>query len=148
RQHDFLRQARAQIGVLDLLRDRHALVKLLGEHTRTDIRGPHAVLELAKLAVDAAGKPVQEIPFPATLGGPADPDTHPPPAAIHAAVGRFLHPSVVAARPSRRAAHAKRARRVPGAVLDETRNYTLRAPDGTAHRATRRVYRLGIGAYY
>ena len=39
RQHDFLRQARAQIGVADLLGDRHALLRLLGENTRTDIRG-------------------------------------------------------------------------------------------------------------
>src|SRR5262249_5332988 len=117
RQHDFLRQARAQIGVGDLLRDRHALVKLLGEHTRTAIRGSKAGRELAKLPVDAAGKPVQEIPSPATLGGPTDPYVHATPAAIHAAVQRFLHPSVVAARPSRHVAHAKRPHRVPGAVL-------------------------------
>src|SRR3954465_7068975 len=60
RQHDFLRQARAQFGVGDLLGDRHELLRLLGEHPRTDVRGSRQVLELTRLAVDAAAKPVQE----------------------------------------------------------------------------------------
>src|SRR3954447_11254883 len=51
RQHDFLRQARAQFGAKDLLGDRRELLRLLGEHTRTDIRGSKAVLTLAKLGI-------------------------------------------------------------------------------------------------
>ena len=54
RQHDFLRQARAQFGVTELLGDRHELLQALGEHTRTDIRGSKQVLALVKLAVDSA----------------------------------------------------------------------------------------------
>ena len=92
RQHDFLRQARAQFGVKDLLGDRRELLRLLGEHTRTDIRGSKQVLALAKLAVDAAGRPVQEVPFPATIGPSY---VYATPAAIRAAVRRFLHPGVV-----------------------------------------------------
>src|SRR3954452_9117286 len=56
RQHDFLRQARAQFGVKELLGDRHELVRLLGENTRTDIRGSKEILALTKLAVAVAGK--------------------------------------------------------------------------------------------
>src|SRR4051794_13599662 len=103
RQHDFLRQARAQFGVNDLLGDRHALLKLLGENTRTDIRGSKQVLALAKLAVDVAGKPVQEVPFPATLGPSY---VYAPPAAVRSTVRRFLHPDVVAPAPAPRRSHA------------------------------------------
>ena len=150
RQHDFLRQARAQFGVQDLLGDRHALLRLLGEHTRTDIRGSKQVPALAKLAVDAAGKPVQEVPFPATIGPSY---VYATPAAIRTTVRRFLHPAVVAAKPTaapapqrtRKAARATglvpaaaprplRApfgllyptRRLAGAVYDSARAYTLR----------------------
>ena len=92
RQHDFLRQARAQFGARQLLSDRHELLRLLGENTRTDIRGSKQVLELVKLAVDAAGKPVEEVPFPATIGPSY---VYATPASIRATVRRFLHPSVI-----------------------------------------------------
>src|SRR3954447_14557925 len=160
RQHDFLRQARAQFGVKDLLGDRHELLKLLGENTRTDIRGSKQVLALAKLAVDAAGKPVQEVPFPATLGPSY---VYATPAAIRATVRRFLHPSVVAPAPAPRRSHAPAratglvpaaapsslhgvlapAKRLAGAVIDSARSYRL----GTAHRAYRISMRAGLGEY-
>ena len=49
----FLRQARAQFGVEQLVGDRHALLKALGENTRTDIRGSKQVAAFVKLAVGA-----------------------------------------------------------------------------------------------
>ena len=115
RQHDFLRQARAQFGVADLLGDRDELLRLLGENTRTDIRGTKQVLALVKLAAGAAGKPVQEIPFPASIGPSYVEAT---PAALRAAVRRFLHPTVVAAsKPSASAARrARKAARAKGLV--------------------------------
>jgi polyisoprenyl-teichoic acid--peptidoglycan teichoic acid transferase len=169
RQHDFLRQARAQFGVTQLLGDRHELLQALGEHTRTDIRGSKQVLALVKLAVDSARKPVQEVPFPATIGSSyvyASPD------ALHAAVRRFLHPTVAVSSspaPSRRAwrksvrakglvpadAPKLRApgllyptRRVAGAVYDSARAYTLKDQQGTSHRAYRLSLRAGLGEYY
>jgi len=105
RQRDFLRQARARVN----LGDRHELLRLLGEHTRTDIRGTAEVAALAKLALDASRKPVQEVPFPATIGPSC---VYADPAAIHRAVRRFLHPRVAAAT---RAADAPAARRAAGA---------------------------------
>ena len=166
RQHDFLRQARAQFGVADLLGDREELLRLLGENTRTDIRGTKQVLALVKLAAGAAGKPVQEVPFPASIGPSYVEAT---PAALRSAVRRFLHPSVVAtAKPSsrrpRKAARAKGlvdaapparprgvlypSRRLAGAVSDSARTYTLEDEQGTPHRAYRLAFRAGVGEYY
>ncbi len=165
RQHDFLRQARAQFGVGELLSDRHELLRLLGKNTRTDIRGSKQLLALAKLAVDAAGKPVQEVPFPATLGPSY---VYATPAAAHAAVRRFLHPVVVAASaPTTKRRHrTTRAtglvpapapklrgvlhptRRLPGAVYDSTRAYALKDEQGKSHRAYRLAVRAGLGEYY
>ncbi len=172
RQHEFLRQARSQLGVADMLSDRRELLRLLGENTRTDIRGSKQLLALVKLAVDVAGKPVQEVPFPATLGGASDPYVHATPAALRAAVRRFLHPSVrarpsTAAAPRRRSRKAPRAkglepaaapqtwraplypsRRLAGAVDDNARAYTLEDDQGRSHRAYRLSVRIGVGEYY
>jgi LCP family protein required for cell wall assembly len=89
RQQDFLRQARAQVGVAQLLGDRHELLRLLGEHTRTDIRGSRPITALLKLAADAVGKPVVQVPFPARIG-PSFVDATA--TDIRATVQRFLHP--------------------------------------------------------
>ena len=107
RQQDFLRQARAQIGVADLLGDRHALLRLLGENTRTDIRGSKQITTLTKLALDAADKPVQQVPFPATIGSSYVTAT---PAQIKTTVRRFLHPTVATAE-----GHHRDSRGVPSA---------------------------------
>ena len=148
RQHDFLRQARTQLDVKDLLGDRHELLRALGEHTSTDIRGSKQVAALVKLAIDAAGKPVQEVPFPATLGPSY---VYATPAAIRTTVRRFLHPATaLRSRRRRRARKATRAtglvpaaaprtlrarfavlyptRRVAGAVYDSARAYALPGP--------------------
>lgn len=149
RQQDFLRQARAQFGVQDLLGDRHELIRLLGEHTRTDIRGSKQITALAKLALDAAAKPVVQVPFRSTIGPSY---VHASSADIKATVRRFLHPSVVAKATStskpRRARTPKRPARLPRIQDQSTRRYTLEDPSGTAHRASRRSVRIGLGEYY
>ena len=173
RQQDFLRQARAQIGVTDLLGDRHALLRLLGENTRTDIRGSKQITALTKLAVDAADKPVQQVPFPATIG-PSYVTASP--AQIKSTVRRFLHPSVAAATATsdtpRRAKRKRTARatglvpaaapktldapfgflyptrRRSGAAYDSARAYTIKDAQGTRHAAYRLSVRAALGEYY
>jgi LCP family protein required for cell wall assembly len=163
RQHDFLRQARAQFGVKGLIGDRHALLRALGESTRTDIRGSKQVAELVKLAADVASKPVQEVPFPATLGPSYVYATR---TDIHTAMRRFLHPTVAkAAAPGRKRSRAPGAtnlvraaapaklrapfgtlaptRRLAGAAVAGARTYTL-----GSHRAYRISMRAGLGEYY
>jgi LCP family protein required for cell wall assembly len=68
RQQDFLRQAKAQIGVSRLIDDREKLIKIVNRYTRSDIKGRKQVITLLKLALNSAGSPVQEIHFPAEIG--------------------------------------------------------------------------------
>jgi LCP family protein required for cell wall assembly len=163
RQHDFLRQARAQVDVTDLVGDRHALLKTFGKNTRTDIRGTKQVAALVKLAADVAGKPVQEVPFPAVLGPSY---VYASKADIQRTVRRFLHPTVAKKRaPKRVRTQAPRAvglvkaptakrlnapfgflaptRRLAGAAIDTARAYKL-----GGHRAYRLSIRAGLGEYY
>jgi LCP family protein required for cell wall assembly len=166
RQQDFLRQARAQLRVSELLGDRRALLRLLGAHTRTDIRGSKQLTALAKLALQAADKPVLQVRFPATIGPSYVTAT---PAAIRATARRFLHPVVAPKRPAttttrRRSRPARAAglvpaakptlapvyptRRLARAVYERPRRYTLEDPQGVAHRAYRLVARVGVGEFY
>ena len=61
RQQDFLRQAKAQIGVSRLFADRNELIEIFGRYTQTDIRGTSAILRLLKLTVESAKNPIQEV---------------------------------------------------------------------------------------
>jgi len=151
RQQDFLRQARAQFGVAELLGDRHALLRLLGKNTRTDIRGSKQVTALAKLAVSVADKPVLQVPFPVTIG----------PSYVYATKGgtertvrRFLHPTVATASPAAAKSTTKKAKRrktktrLPAIQEQSARSYKLKDAQGVSHRARRRSVRIGVGEYY
>ena len=129
------------------------------------------MLALVKLAVDAARKPVQEVPFPAThrplLRGRARrrhprrraPLPAPDRRRLEAVVARRGAPG--ASRPAPRASSppppprrcAPRGvlyptRRLAGAVYDSARAYTLKDEQGTSHRAYRLSVRAGLGEYY
>ena len=68
RQQDFLRQAKAQLGVGKIIDDRDRLVKVVKKYTRSDIEGRKEVLTLLKLVIQSAGSPIREIHFPAQIG--------------------------------------------------------------------------------
>lgn len=68
RQQDFLRQAKQQVGVGRLVRERDRLVALFGRYTTSDIRTRESVLRLLRLLVASAGQPVSEIHFEGTIG--------------------------------------------------------------------------------
>nr|MBA3747951.1 LCP family protein [Solirubrobacterales bacterium] len=61
RQQDFLRQAKAQIGVSELFADRNQLIKIFGTYTQTDLKGVPAKLRLLKLLYESAKNPIQEV---------------------------------------------------------------------------------------
>jgi polyisoprenyl-teichoic acid--peptidoglycan teichoic acid transferase len=63
RQQEFLRQAKAQVGVRKLFDDRDKLAKIFGRYTDSDIDGRKAVLRLIKLAIASAGQPIREVHF-------------------------------------------------------------------------------------
>jgi hypothetical protein len=70
RQQDFLRQMKQQVTYTDLISKRDRLVKIFGRNTATDreLRSRSEVLRLLKLALAAAGQPIQEIHFEGEIG--------------------------------------------------------------------------------
>lgn len=68
RQHEFLRQAKEQISLGQLLRDRTALLEIFGKYTDSDIRSREDTLALVKLAIASASQPIREVHFEGTLG--------------------------------------------------------------------------------
>jgi LCP family protein required for cell wall assembly len=70
RQQDFLRQAKQQIVVTDLIDKRDRLVKIFGRNTSTDagLRSASEVLRLLKLALGTADQPIREVRFRGYLG--------------------------------------------------------------------------------
>ena len=69
RQQEFLRQAKAQVGVDKLVNNREDLLRIFGRYTQTDIRGTREILSLLKLTLSSSKKPLREIQFPASSTG-------------------------------------------------------------------------------
>jgi polyisoprenyl-teichoic acid--peptidoglycan teichoic acid transferase len=70
RQQDFIRWAKDQYGVGQLLSNRDKLLRIFGEHVQTD-PGLHSldqVIELFDLVVGSDGHTIKQIPFPYVLG--------------------------------------------------------------------------------
>jgi LCP family protein required for cell wall assembly len=68
RQQDFIRQAKQQVGVSELIHDRSKLVRIFGRYTTSDIRSTAEVLRLLKLAVFSVGQPIREVHFEGQIG--------------------------------------------------------------------------------
>jgi polyisoprenyl-teichoic acid--peptidoglycan teichoic acid transferase len=68
RQQDFIRQARNQVGVQELLGDRKEFLRLFGRYTDTDIRGTRDILRLLRVVAFSAGHPMREVRFRADIG--------------------------------------------------------------------------------
>jgi polyisoprenyl-teichoic acid--peptidoglycan teichoic acid transferase len=92
RQQDFLGQAKDQIGVGKVFEDRKALLKLFAKNTQSTIRDEGDVLSILKLAIDSAGRPVQEVQFPyEDLMENGIAYVTATPSDIHTAVTRFMN---------------------------------------------------------
>jgi polyisoprenyl-teichoic acid--peptidoglycan teichoic acid transferase len=68
RQQDFIRQAKQQVGVGELIDDRDKLVRIFGRYATSDIRSRAEVLRLLKLAVFSVDQPIREVHFEGTIG--------------------------------------------------------------------------------
>ncbi len=68
RQQGFLSQAKSQVGLGTIFRDRKELLRIFGNYTETDIADSDTaeILGLIKLAYASSKSPVTEIQFPAT----------------------------------------------------------------------------------
>jgi LCP family protein required for cell wall assembly len=68
RQQDFLRQAKDQVGVGEIVSDRRKLTKIFGRYTDSDIRSRKSVLRLLKLVAASASNPIVEVHFKGKVG--------------------------------------------------------------------------------
>jgi polyisoprenyl-teichoic acid--peptidoglycan teichoic acid transferase len=68
RQQHYLSEAKDQVGIERLFRDRGELLELFGRYTDTDIRSTPAVLRLLKLAYQSSRTPLRRVNFRAELG--------------------------------------------------------------------------------
>jgi polyisoprenyl-teichoic acid--peptidoglycan teichoic acid transferase len=68
RQQDFLREARAKLGIGRLFRDRDDLIDIFKKYTTSDIDDPETMLQVLKTFLGAADAPVRQIHFKGTLG--------------------------------------------------------------------------------
>ncbi|MDQ6804358.1 MAG: hypothetical protein M3065_05205, partial [Actinomycetota bacterium] len=69
RQQDFIRWAKDQYGVSNLISNRDTLLKIFGRHTQTDrsLHTTDGLINLFNLVAFSAGHTIRQIPFPATL---------------------------------------------------------------------------------
>jgi hypothetical protein len=68
RQQSYLSQAKDQLGVERLFRDRERLLELFGRYTDTDIRSNSAILRLLKLTYESSRDPLRRVKFRGRLG--------------------------------------------------------------------------------
>ena len=68
RQQEFLRQAKQQIAVSQLIEDRDRLVRIFARYTTSDIDSRAEVLRLLKLALFSVGQPIREVHFEGKIG--------------------------------------------------------------------------------
>jgi LCP family protein required for cell wall assembly len=67
RQQSYLEQAKSQVGVGRLFRDREELLRIFGRYTQTDINSEEAILRLLRLTYEATKSPIREVRFPAGI---------------------------------------------------------------------------------
>jgi len=135
RQQDFLRQAKAQVGVSGLIDKRAQLERIFGRNTDTDVHSAAQVLRLLKLLLFSLGHPVRQVHFEATLG-PSYVTASP--GQIHRVVHQFLNGgSAPAERPAHRHARSRTHRPPPPSTV--SMRASTGAESASARAASRRV---------
>jgi polyisoprenyl-teichoic acid--peptidoglycan teichoic acid transferase len=139
RQQDFIRWAKDQFSVSQLLSEEGTLLKIFGEHVQTDhfLHTTDGLIDLFDLVINADKLTLKQIPFPAQFGacggvGPGGAQTPcyvtAVPSQMEAAYQKFMTPTTAAATPStaKKPRHSKKASTV-GVTADVTdaRNQAL-----------------------
>ncbi len=157
RQQDFIRWAKDQYGVSQILANKDRLLRIFGQHTQTDpnLHSVDGLINLFNLAAFSAGHSIKQFKFPAILlpcGAPAvgrGAAAQTPcyvgaePGAEDRTFAAFMSPTVGGA-PVPAAGPAGRTRR--GAPLPRVTNLTGDAGDGRAQAAALR--RLAMPVYF
>lgn len=113
RQQDFLRQARQQYGVQQVVSNRHDLTKIFSNYAQSDsdLHSVDALLKLLTLVAFSSQKPIVSVPFPAVLPDSSkDPYVTAEPAEIRKAVKQFLgqvHPHGARVKPKAKPRNTK-----------------------------------------
>jgi LCP family protein required for cell wall assembly len=126
RQQDFIRQAKEQLGLFDLVGKLDQIAKAFGQAIHTDIYGIKVVNQLLTLVAFSQSRPIRQVPFQYanadTWIGNEEYVTSTP-ALIRASVRDFLHENQLAqappsqrSPPPRHGTHHHRTRRAPSAV--------------------------------
>jgi LCP family protein required for cell wall assembly len=147
RQQDFIRWAKDQYGITNLITNRDKLLKIFGQHTETDpnLHTTDGVINLFNLVAFSAGHSIKQIPFPAILlpcVGSAGAQTPcyvtADPGAEQGAFRAFMRPSVAApAKPATTGGGAAPgpAHKKPTSAPLQTAGLTSDIPDGKSQAA-------------
>ncbi|HET9104425.1 MAG TPA: LCP family protein [Solirubrobacteraceae bacterium] len=147
RQQDFIRWAKDQYGVGNILANKDRLLHIFGAHTRTDrdLHTTDGLINLFNLVVNAAGTRIEQVKFPAILHAcPPDCNVTADPVAEAAAFRRFMH--VTTGGPAKAKAKAKtKIRAKKGAKLSAA-GLVADTADGKAQENA--LASVGMPVYY
>jgi LCP family protein required for cell wall assembly len=146
RQQDFIRQAKAQVGVGKILSDRKKLTKIFGDYTQSDLHARSSILRLLTLVGQSAKNPIVQIPFKGELG-PSYVEASPE--QMRSMVSHFLGPSKKAEKNAKK----RRKKKPKGATglqdaLDMGRQEALATVQGSPHLPIYYATQVWAGAQY
>ncbi len=138
RQQDFIRWAKDQFSISQLLSKEDQLIHIFGEHVQTDhfLHTTDGLIDLFDLVINADKLTLKQIPFPAQFGacggvGPGGAQTPcyvtAVPSQMEAAYQKFMTPTTAAATTSAKKPHHAKKASTAGVVADvsDARNQAL-----------------------
>jgi LCP family protein required for cell wall assembly len=153
RQQDFIRWAKAQYSISQLIHNRDKLLRIFGKHTQTDadLHTLDGLENLFNLVAFSDGHSINQIAFPAillpcssgattgfgttTAAAPAPCYVTADESAEHQAYVQFMRPTKPKPKPKAAANHGKKQRRQPSLESLDQANLTGDASDGVAQAA-------------
>ena len=154
RQQDFIRWAKDQYGVDNLISNRDKLLKIFGQHTQTDrsLHTTDGLINLFNLVAFSAGHTIKQVPFPAiflpcplTATGQTPCYVTAEPEAEATVYQQFMTPTSAAVAASS-AASAKKAAHKASAPSASAAGLVADVSDGKAQAAA--VAKLAMPIYY
>ncbi|MGO9753473.1 MAG: LCP family protein [Solirubrobacteraceae bacterium] len=150
RQQDFIRWAKDQYGVSQLIANESKLLRIFGTHAQTDksLHTTDGLIDLFDLILDADGHQIKSIPFPAILG-PCSGNAQTPcyvtstSAAEAVAYKRFMTPSTATSEPAPVSTPAT-VRRTPATVSSAG----LVSAPGDGHSQSAQLGSIPMPVYY
>ena len=103
RQQDFIRQAKEQLGLFDLITKFDQIARAFGRAIHTDIRGSKEISQLLQLVAFSQSRPIRQVPFQyanATVPINGEDYVTSTPQLIAASESQFLHAHPTAALPA------------------------------------------------